>query len=121
MAIISTLELPGSPTELSSTAPASSFYWNASLELLSGETLSAPICTVLEYDPRYPTDTKDVSTTVLAVGSPSIVASGTYAGDVQVTIAAGVLIAGYEYRVMMSATGSLGTSPQRYFRIRCNF
>ena len=119
MALVSTLELPGSPAEVSSTAPATAFYWNDTAELQTGETLSAPVCTILEYDPRYPLDTEDVTATVQAAGSPAIVASGVNAGDVSVTIKAASLTAGYEYRVMLSATGSLGTNPQRYFRIVC--
>ena len=118
MALASTLELPGSPVELASTAPSTTFYWDASPELLSGEALTSPVCTIREYDPRYPTDTKDVTATVLQ-GTASVVTSGAFAGDVVVVIAAASLTPGYEYRVELSGSGSLGTNPWRYFRIAC--
>jgi len=68
MAIISQLELPGSPTEQASGG-AATYYWDPTAELASGETLSSPAVVVLEYDPRYPTDTKDVTATVAGAGA----------------------------------------------------
>ena len=117
MALLSQLELPGSPTEQASFG-ATTYYWDPTAELASGETISSPAATVLEYDPRYPLDTKDVTATVAAAGSPFL-GSGTNAGQVGITIPAGVLTAGYEYRVQLSALASGGHTPARFFRIRC--
>ena len=117
MAIISQLELPGSPTEQASGG-AATYYWDPTAELASGETLSSPAVVVLEYDPRYPTDTKDVTATVAGAGSPFL-GSGANAGQVGITIPANVLTAGYEYRVQLSVAASGGHTPARFFRIRC--
>lgn len=117
MVILSQLELPGSPTEQASYG-ATTYYWDPTAELAAGETLSSPLATVLQYDPRYPTDTKDVTATVVAAGSPFL-GSGANAGQVGITISAGVLAAGYEYRVQLSVLASGGHTPARFFRIRC--
>ena len=60
MAIISQLELPGSPTEQASVG-ATTYYWDPTAELAAGDTIGSPGAVVLEYDPRYPADTKDVT------------------------------------------------------------
>jgi hypothetical protein len=117
MVILSQLELPGSPTEQASFG-ATTYYWDPTAELAAGETLSSPAATVLQYDPRYPTDTKDVTATAVAAGSPFL-GSGANAGQVGVTIPASVLTAGYEYRVQLSVLASGGHTPARFFRIRC--
>ncbi|MGI8915211.1 MAG: hypothetical protein ACR2JY_15735 [Chloroflexota bacterium] len=117
MAMVSQLELPGSPTEQAS-AGATTYYWDPTAELAAGETISNPVVLVLEYDPRYPADTKDVTATVAAAGSPFL-GRGANAGQVGVTIPANVLVAGYEYRVQLSVLASGGHAPVRFFRLRC--
>ena len=119
MALLSQLELPGSPTE-QAVAGATTYYWDPTAELATGETLSSPSAVVLEFDPRYPVDTKDVTSTVVAAGSPFL-GSGVNAGQVGITIPAGVLLAGYEYRVQLSVIASGGHTPARYFRVRVNY
>ena len=117
MALISQLELPGSPTEQASVG-ATTYYWDPTAELAAGETISGPAALVLEYDPRYPTDTKDVTATVVAAGSP-FMGNGANAGQAGVTIPANGLTPGYEYRVQLSVQASGGHTPVRFFRIRC--
>jgi hypothetical protein len=117
VAIISQLELPGSPTEQASVG-ATTYYWDPTAELAAGETIGSPAAAVLEYDPRYPTDTKDVTAIAVAAGSPFL-GSGVNAGQVGVTVPANVLTPGYEYRVQVSALASGGHTPVRFFRIRC--
>jgi hypothetical protein len=117
VAIVSQLELPGSPTEQASFG-ATTYYWDPTAELAAGETLSSPAATVLQYDPRYPTDTRDLTATVVAAGSPFL-GSGANTGQIGITVPAGVLTAGYEYRVQVSALASGGHTPARFFRIRC--
>ena len=120
MSIVSQLELPGSPVEQASWSQ-STYYWDPSAELQAGETISAPTCTVYEYDPSYAQnvgDSKDVTSTVLAAGSPAI-GSGAYANMVQVVISANVLVPGYIYQVRLGCTGSAGSTPARFFRVRC--
>jgi len=134
MAIISQLELVGSPVEQASWS-AGTFYWDPSgaqppavnvlpspvNELGSGETISAPTAKVLQYDPAYAAnvaDAKDVSSTVLASGSPTI-GTGAHANQVKVALQANALVPGLEYRIQLTCTGSLGATPARFFRVRC--
>lgn len=118
MPILSTLELPGSPQEQASWA-TETWYWSPASELAAGATISAPTCTVLQYDPAYAAnlaDGKDVTASVVAAGSP-FVGSGSYAGTVGVTIQS--LAPGYEYEVRLGCTSSDGNKPGRFFRLRC--
>lgn len=117
MAIVSQLELPGSPVEQASWG-STTYYWDPTNDLATGETVSNPAAAVLQYDPRYPSDTKDVTATVLAAGSPFL-GSGANAGQVGITLAANALAPGYEYRVQLSVLASGGHTPARYFRVRC--
>lgn len=114
MPLPSQRELSGSPVEQLSTE-TSNYYWSPALAVTAGSTFSAPTVTIYEYDPAYPYDTKDVTATVCAAGAT--MGTGTYAGEVGVTIKA--LTAGYEYRVQLGCTSSDGNVPGEYFRIRC--
>ena len=116
MPIVSQLELLGSPTEQASYG-ATTYYWNPANDLAAGETISVPAAKVLQYDPAYPNDTKDVSSTALAAGSPFL-GTGTYAGQVGLTVPVGGLTPGYEYRVQVSCLASGGHTPARFFRVR---
>ncbi len=117
MAVVSQLELPGSPAEQASDATVT-YYWNpaATGDLESGETVTSPGAKVLQYDPRFPWDTVDVTASVLAAGSP-FVGTGVYAAEVGVTMQG--LVPGYEYRVALWFTASGGHVPGRFFRVRC--
>ena len=115
MALVSQLELPGSPSEQASYA-TQTYYWDPAAELASGETVSGPGAKALQYDPHYPWDTMDVTATVLAAGSP-FVGMGTYANQVGVTVQG--LTPGYEYRVELWFTAAAGHVPGRFFRVRC--
>ena len=115
MALLSMLELPGSPTEQASAATIT-YYWDPTAELGAGESVSSPTCTVTAYDPAYPDDTNDVTATSVAPGSP-FVGVGSYGGLVGVTVQG--LTAGYEYRVLLGCTASAGHVPVRFFRVRC--
>ncbi|MCL4545111.1 MAG: hypothetical protein M1118_11025 [Chloroflexi bacterium] len=117
MAVVSQLELPGSPSEQASYAVIT-YYWNPAQtgDLASGETVTNPGAKVLQYDPRYPWDTVDVTATTLAAGSP-FVGTGAYAAEVGVTVQD--LVPGYEYRVELWFTASGGHTPGRFFRVRC--
>jgi|GEM_PF-5578110 len=117
MPIVSQLELPGSPTEQASWG-STTYYWNPANDLAVGETISSPAAKVLKYDPTYPNDVTDVTTAVLAAGSPFL-GTGGNAGQVGLTVAAGMLTPGYEYRVQLSVAASGGHTPARFFRIRC--
>lgn len=118
MAVISQLELPGSPVEQPSWA-AQTWYWDPANEISSGETISSPTATVYEYDPAYAAnvaDYKDVTASVVSGGAPTI-GTGTHANMVQITLLSGLQV-GYEYRVELTCSGSLGSTPARYFRVR---
>lgn len=119
MPVISTLELPGSPREVPSYA-ATTLWWDCSAEILAGETISLPVVTVQQYDPNFADnvlDYKDVTATVL-VGGGATIGTGVHANMVQVSFLANMLTVGYEYRCQMSCTGSLATTPARFFRVR---
>jgi hypothetical protein len=115
--VVSQLELPGSPEEQASYAVVT-YWWNpaATGDLGSGETVTNPGAKVLQYDPRYPWDTVDVTASVLAAGSP-FAGTGSYASQIGVTLQG--LIAGYEYRVALWFTASAAHTPGRFFRVRC--
>lgn len=115
--LVSQLELPGSPYEQASYA-TQTYWWNpaATGDLGSGETVTNLGAKVLQYDPRSPWDAVDVTATVLAAGSP-FVGTGSYAGEVGVTVQG--LTAGYEYRVALWFTASTAHTPGRFFRVRC--
>ena len=120
MPTASMLELENSPSELASWALASTYYWDPTPEMQSGEVPTSPTCVVLQYDPRYPADTRDVSSTVLAAGSPTV-GTGSHASQVQVGVRAAVLVPGYEYRFDLTTMGSLGTACARFFRLICKY
>lgn len=108
MALVSQLELPGSPSEQGS-AETVPYTWQP--VLLAGESCTAATATATEYDPRYPNDTKDVSTTV--VPTPPTVANGV------ITTVVTALTAGYEYRVLIKTTLAANHTETRYIRVRC--
>ena len=114
----SQLELPGSPIEAASWAPAQTVYWNPGPALQAGETINTPVCVVLQYDPDYPNDTKSVGGALLASGSPFL-GSGANAGMVGVTFVAAGFAPGYEYRVELSCLSSAGTNPAAFIRVKC--
>ena len=115
MALSSALELPGSPVEQGSLETRTR-YWSPAALLGVGVTISAPVCTVLAYDPANSATTTNVTSTVVAAGSPFL-GSGAFAGMVGVTLHA--LTIGQEYRVTLSATCSDASVVEAYFRVRC--
>jgi len=118
MPTLSTLELPGSPQEQASWA-TETWYWSPANELATGAVVSAPTCTVYQYDPAYAAnaaDRQDVTASVLAAGSPFI-GGGSYANTVRMTMHS--LAPGYEYEVRLGCTSSDGNKPGRFFRLRC--
>lgn len=118
MPVTSSLELSGSPLELATWSPATTYYWDPTPELVSGEVAGSLVCTVVEYNPQYSADARDVTTTVLSAGYPTP-GTGPHAGQVAIQVKAGALTPGYEYRFELSCVGSLGTAASRFFRIQC--
>ena len=108
MAVASSLELAGSPTEQGSLA-TEPYTWNPAPELAAGATISAPTVKVLQYDPANPAVQTDVS--VAALVATPVIANNT------VSFSLHALAAGSEYRVQMTCVSSTGETPERYFRV----
>ena len=119
MPFASQLELQGSPTE-QSTAADQVYSWDPANDGLAGEAWSGPVAIALQYDPLYPYDTKDVTATLVAAGYPQM-GSGLTANKVLVKLTGAQLTAGLEVRVELKCSGSLGSLPFRFFRVRCQF
>ena len=106
---VSQLELAGSPYEQGSRETVT-YSWTP--VLAAGEACTAAQAAAFEYDPAYPNDTKDVSSAVLATGTPTV-----SNGTVSVTVQA--LTPGYEYRVEVWSAPSATHVEERFLRVRC--